>query len=340
VTAAAPLVHANPQTPQVGTYVYTWYDPDEPVSWEYPKITDKPVQGYYNSCDPGVIATQLKQIEDLGVDYVMLSWLGPDTFSDRTVGEWYQVAYENCTRLKLAVMVEPFNETGEYNYTAIYERAYELYDAYEAVQFLQKDEYGNLAPVIFFYNSGVLTGETGVDFPRFPNDPRFVELTVGHRSYVDFWYDDVHQDLVAPWTPWGRQISVVPRFDDYWQWKMGLRDHTDTVDRDLSEGLYAGQWERALNFSELGMVDFVNIVTWNEYPERTAIEPHYDNTAWNTDPYYLYNLTRDYILELKGLDEVAYDPPRYWYQNPYSFVAIAAVAAICILVCIEIYKHY
>lgn len=340
IAAVSPLVHASPTIPQVGIYVHTWYDPTYASNWGYPKIIDKPVLGYYNSCDPNVIATQLTEIGNLGVDYVMLNWMGPGTFSDNVTGEWFRVAYENVSRVKLAMMVEPFNESGSYNYTAIYDRAYELYSAYESVQFLQKDEYDNLTPVIFLYNGVVLTGEAGVDYPRYTNDPRLVEMTVGHRSYVDFWYDDVHQNYVPPATPWGRQISVLPRFDDYWQWKMGLHDHTDTVDQDLDEGLYASQWERAINFSRRGMVDFVNIATWNEYPERTAIEPHYDNTAWNTDPYYLYNLTREYIADLKGLSMDPLPPQPYWYQTPGGFVGIVGVAAFVVFICIEVYKHY
>ena len=334
-----PSVHAQ-GTPQVGIYVYTWYDPTYASNWGYPKIVDKPVLGFYNSCDPGVIATQLKQIEDLGVDYVMLNWMGPGTFSDICVGEWFRIAYENVSRVKVAMMVEPYNETGTYNYTEIYDRAYSLYSTYQASAFLQTDEYGNLAPVIFLYNGDVLTGNSWETFPAYPNDPRLVEIIVGHREYVDFWYDDIHQNYYPPSTPWGRQISVLPRFDDYWQWKTGLRDHTDTVDQDLDEGLYAAQWERALNFSRRGMVDFVNIATWNEYPERTMIEPHFDNTAVHTDPYYLYNMTRDYIAELKGLEPTEFAKPMYWYQNPYAFVGIFLVIVFAVFIFIEIYKHY
>ena len=48
------------------------------------------------------------------------------------------------------------------------------------------------------------------------------------------------------------------------------------------------------------------ITSWNEYPERTEIEPHYDATACNQDPYFLYNKTKNYINQLHQLSAVSY----------------------------------
>src|SRR3989304_7831676 len=88
VANAANLVFANKNTNlKVGTYVYTWYDTLYASNWEYPKIVDKPVLGYYNSCDTDVILTQINQIEDLGIDYVLLNWMGFSTFSNAVVYE-------------------------------------------------------------------------------------------------------------------------------------------------------------------------------------------------------------------------------------------------------------
>jgi hypothetical protein len=106
------------------------------------------------------------------------------------------------------------------------------------------------------------------------------------------------------------------------------------------EYLYAEQWSQAFNYSRQNAIDYVTITTWNEFPERTAIEPHFDATASSHDPYFLYNATRNYIAQLKGLDRPVYEAPKYWYQNPYAFVAIVAVVVIYCFVAIEVYKHY
>lgn len=299
---------------KVGTYVYTWYDTSDPVSWEYPKITDMPYIGYYNSCDADTILTQMTQISSIGIDFVCLNWLGVGTFSDLVVGEWFRLAKENCTNLKLSIMVEPYNETTDgYNYTAIYERAFELFSQYESVALMQEGK-----PVLFLYNGEYLTGETGSTYPTYPSDSRLQLMTIGHRSYVDVWYDDIRK-YIPETIPHGIAISVLPRFDDYWQYYLGMRDHTDTVDRDYTEGLYAEQWQRALDLTKTNSIKWVFIATWNEYPERTEIEPHYDNTAKSTDPFLLFNQTETFIDRLHGQSSIDIDPSAPWYQNPYLF---------------------
>jgi len=310
----------------IGTYVYTWYNPDESVSWEYPKITDKPVQGFYNSCDVSVIQTQINQIVSARIDFVCLNWLGLNTFSDNVTGQWYAVAKSNSTSLKLSIMVEPFNETESgYNYTEIYERAYELFSEYEAQSLMYEGK-----PVIFFYNGEYLTGSEGAF--SLPLDSRFTVLTIGHRNYVDVWYDDI-RNYIPDSIPHGESISVLPRFDDYWQYALGLRDHTHTVDRDLTEGLYKTQWERAIKYANRNAIRWVFIATWNEYPERTAIEPHYDNTAKDTDPYLLLNETAKYTAMLHGIEP---QTEGVWYQNPYLFGVIILGIALGVAL---LWKH-
>ena len=49
---------------------------------------------------------------------------------------------------------------------------------------------------------------------------------------------------------------------------------------------------------------------WNEYNERTQIEPHHDHDAFDPDPFYLYNITKQHIQQLS---EESKEP---WWQNP------------------------
>jgi hypothetical protein len=75
------------------------------------------------------------------------------------------------------------------------------------------------------------------------------------------------------------------------------------VDPNLTQGTYDREWENAIQLWRDGKIDTIMITSWNEYPERTAIEPHYDATASNRDPYCLYNQTKDYISQVHLLSK-------------------------------------
>jgi hypothetical protein len=73
------------------------------------------------------------------------------------------------------------------------------------------------------------------------------------------------------------------------------------IDSDLTQGIYDREWENATRLLEARKIDTIMITSWNEYPERTAIEPHYDATAYDDDPYFLYNKTKDHISQIRQL---------------------------------------
>jgi len=283
--------------PQVGAFYYAWYDPASNVSWEYPKIQDKPVLGYYNSCDPAIIQQHLNWLSDLHVDFIVVSWWGMynqtgwHSFINNSTVQIFQVASANFTNVEVAMMVEPFNESGTYNFTEIYDYIYGLVEEYPTVYFKVE---GN-KPLLCFFN-----GENMTSPDVFVRDDRFTVKIVGNDNTAEWQYDGVMKEdnppIATPF-PRDRQISVSPRFDDFY-----VRPNNKTVDAKL-EYLYAEQWQKALDYTKQNAIDFITITSWNEYPERTAIEPHYDATASNKDPYYLYNQTKDYIRQLHLLSK-------------------------------------
>jgi len=280
---------------KIGIFYYVWYDPNLSVSWEYPKIADKPVLDYYNSCDPEIIATHLKWISELGINFIILSYWGHYfqwdewyKFQLSTIHQIFKVAKENITNVKLCLMIEPFDRRDQplYNYTETYDYIYTNFvEPYPTVYFKYQGK-----PLVTFFNDPHLT-PNGV----YPKDDRFTMLIVGGDTYVDWFYTS---DLFPYWVhepyPRNRQISVIPRFDD-----SQYRDPPHIVDADLTLGVYKKQWEKAINLAKENKIDIITITSWNEYVERTAIEPHYDYTAWNPDPYYLYNMTKNFINELR-----------------------------------------
>lgn len=263
------------------------------MSWEYPKICDKPLLGYYNSCDSQIIANHLKWISELGVDFVILSYWGHYFLW----GEWYafqlnaihqifKVTRENITNVKLCLMIEPFDQRHQpsYNYTEIYNYIYvNFVEPYPTVYFKYKGK-----PLLTFFNNHNLTPQ-GI----YPKDDRFIMLIIGSEYYADWIYTDLTP--VSGPIPRNRQISVTPRFDD-----SRFRNPGNTVDIDLSEGVYDKQWKRAINLAKQNAIEVITICSWNEYPERTAIEPHWDADAYDPNPYLLYNKTRIYIKQLRG----------------------------------------
>jgi hypothetical protein len=312
-------IHASNPV-KVGAFFYVWYDA---TYWSVGNVYDKPLLDYYVSNDTAIITQQLKWVSDAYIDFLLISWWGhyPDTeipqhpFRNNATYQVFQTAKDNATNVKLAVMVEPFNltENPTYTYSEIYDYVYTtFYEGFPAFYFKIDDK-----PLICFWNDPYLT-PNGI----FERDPRFTVKIVGGNSYANWIYEDVRETYRSkPYPPRERQTPVTPRFDDYF-----VRYPNNTYDAELLH-LYKEQWERALKFAKKGNVDFITICSWNEYPERTAIEPHQDYTSWNNDPYYLYNMTKDYITELKGITPTL-EKPMYWYQNPLIFGVI--ILGICV----------
>lgn len=285
------------RSPQVGAFYYVWYNPSQPVSWEYPKIQDTPVLGYYNSCDATIIEQHFHWLSDLRLDFIIVSWWGMynqsdwHSFINNSTVQVFQVAKANFTNVKVAVMVEPFNESGTYNFTEVYNWVFaNLFEQYPTIYFKVDGK-----PLLCFFNDESMTS-TDV----FQRDDRFTVKIVGNDNTAEWQYDGVTEKNNPPKAipfPRDRQISVSPRFDDFY-----VRENNETVDAEL-EYFYDQQWQKALSYIKQNAIDFITITTWNEYPERTEIEPHYDATASNQDPYYLYNKTTEYISQVHLLSQ-------------------------------------
>jgi len=295
---------------KIGIFYYVWYDPADPNNWAYPKIIDKPVLGYYNSCDSQVITQHLNWLMNAHIDFIIVSWWGHynqtewNSFINNATLQLFETSKEIASNVKIAIMVEPFNKTGiEYNYSEIYDKVYEFYQTFPSVYYKVEDK-----PLILFFNNETLTPNGNIT----TTDDRFTVKICGTANYSDWVYEDI-TTTVSP-VPRNQQIDVIPRFNQ-------------SIDPKL-DYLYKEKWERALNYAKNNQVKYITITSWNEYPERTAIEPHYDPTASNNDPFYLYNLTCSYITQLKGLETSS---PK-WYDDPKNFAIITILIILCVLV--------
>lgn len=293
--SSSPLV-----VPKVGVFYYVWYGAPNSDDWNASKFVDYPVLGNYSSSDLAVIKQQLVLMKEAGIDFVVISWWGYDdggndykNFVDNAAQTVLQVAEDNMINLKFAIMVEPFNTSGTYDYSGIYSHIYDNFVApYSSLYY-----YNGSQPVICFFNDQNLT-----DNGNIPKDERFNTILVGQQSYTQWVYTDADIYDLPAHEPCN-QTSVTPRYDES---RLPDRPMHFSNDSDLTQGLYDREWEKAIQLWKDGRTDTIMITSWNEYPERTAIEPHIDATAINRDPYLLYNKTKAYINQIHQLTAASY----------------------------------
>jgi hypothetical protein len=282
----------SPTPPRIGIFYYLWYGAPNSDNWSNPKFVDYPFLGNYSSSDPSVIRQQLIWIEDLGIDFVVISWWGYynayEQFIDNSARQVFQIAECNKINLKFAIMVEPFNKTGSsYDYSGIYDCIY-----YEFVVPYSSLYYNNNGkPLICFFNNEDLTPNG-----TFPHDERFNVTIVGQENYAQWTYNDLDTNDTNEInvTLHTNEVSVTPRYDNSHLNESSCIE----CDPNLTEGVYDQEWRNVIQLWKDGKINTIMITSWNEYVERTEIEPHFDATAFNTDPYFLYNKTQYYINQI------------------------------------------
>jgi hypothetical protein len=270
-----------------------WYGAPDSDNWTAPKFVDFPVLGNYSSLNATVIEQHLVWMQKLGIDFVVISWWGfyddYGKFTNKAAKQVFEIAEEmankgNLGKLKFAIMVEPYNRSGSYyDYAEIYEHVYD-----EFVMPFSSVYYNDGKPLICFFNDQNLTDNGTI---LSDSDGRFNIVLVGQEPYSQWIYTDLNCYVKPIRIPYATETSVTPRYDD-----SRVRNPNCTIDPDLSQGVYDQEWENAIQLLKERKIDTIMITSWNEYPERTAIEPHYDATASNHDPYFLYNKTKDYIF--------------------------------------------
>jgi len=286
--------------PHIGIFYYAWYGALS-TDWKPSKFIDHPVGilGNYSSANITVIKQQLLWIRDLGVNFVVISWWGCKEndsygqFIDSNTRKVFQVAEDNMINLKFCIMVEPFlRNDSSYDYSEIYNHVYDNFvEPYPSIY------YNDSQPLICFFNDPNhhpgLTPNGTITY----NDARFSTVIVGQQSYVQWVYTDLDIWDKPKRIPYTNEISVTPRFDD----SRLNRSKSCTVDPDLSQGIYDQEWKNAIQLWKDRKINTIMITSWNEYPERTEIEPHIDAnaTAYVNATYYLYNKTQYYISQVK-----------------------------------------
>ena len=296
---------------KVGLFYYVWYEGglgnghwNSSQGWT---VVDTPLLGFYNSSDPSLIRQHLKWFEELGVDFLIISWWGSNTlqgyeFADTTTRLVFDLINETNSPIKITLMVEDFNQSGTYDFTAIYDYIYDSYATRYVNEFFDL----NGKPLVCWWNSDMTN--TSESRQRIGNDSRFAARIIGHHDYVD-WYawrpcsvDEEDYPITLPKLSKDGFTCIEPRYDD------SHIGRSSTFDDDYSEGVYDRQWTWALK--QGSNLSIIAIYSWNEYHERSQIEPHIANGTLVLLPFtktYQYNTLRSlyqqYSSDIQALQE-------------------------------------
>ena len=256
--------HLREQRPLVGVHYFAWYRPD-PAGWSndvtrMPADSPKPSLGWYDSSDTDVIARQIRQIEDGGFDFVAVhvipalprTWTNARTFFGSLSGH----------RLQAALVID-----GLYDASAPTKA---MWVNMAKAEFVTNSHYLRLhgEPLVMLFSTRLSFDAPGVLLRNVywadRYEPGGNAFNPNHALEPRDW------PFWAP-TPQPLANGMVPVMPGYTDAALG-RSRSMLHPRNNGQ-TYREQWQRALALHP----EVILVYSWNEYFERTAIEP---TDAW------------------------------------------------------------
>lgn len=262
-------------------------------------VVDTPSAGYYISDSNATFQRQVSEMQSAGISFAVVSWWGPFTTGEagainKATLDLFRFLKATNSSFKVAIMVDAFT-------TACGLPSVSMTRVGNYVQSTFVEPYGQWyfgwqgKPLLLFFN------------PLQPgSDANFTVRTIGNRpNAVDWTFWDapanfsepqggtgvnVSNDVGEPFISSDGEVTIVPRIDSYYSYLFHYQAGYLRFDPTLRLGLYQYEWNYVL--SHQSDVKLVLIYSWNEYHERTEIEP-----AGATDAY-LLNLTTRYASVL------------------------------------------
>ena len=297
VAARGPVPRSAPLRPRVLAFYYVWYQGTDWVDGSKPTARDNTNPNPYDSADPGVINRHFAQAQVAGIDSFIVSWWGQDTASDHNLPALFAGAPRG---FDIALYLEAQGHRFRTQQELVDELDYALDRYGRSRHYLRIDR----RPVVYVYSSravlrGAGEGENPIHRAVWKDvlrrlaarghrplligdgtDPRDFSVFRGLHTYGTSLLPDepqmerrmaltarayaaIHGGRRRIWAS-----SVFPGFDD-----RHLRGaHRPYIARD-GGSFYAAQWWTALGSDP----DQVVVVSFNEWPETTNIEP---NAEW------------------------------------------------------------
>lgn len=273
-------------------------------------ITDYPMSGPYDSHDPNVVASQIREASEAGITGFITSWWGINSFEDQAMPLLLQKAAARNFLVSAYYEHVAGNSTAERREAAYQDLKYILQHYGRQTSFLKVSG----TPVIFLYDrvlNEVPLGEWPAIEGRLRQNDGLPVLLIGPgKAGMSAVFDGTHVYVAADQTTgktpaqlaaWAVHyyhngvvsaqgkiscLTVIPGFDDRSQAERPKpRPVTDRYDGQT----YRVLWRAAL----VAHPDWVLITSWNEWHEGTEIEPsrQYDSTALKDTPAFAHDLT-------------------------------------------------
>jgi len=338
VSLAFPFVKAETYKFDVGAYFYTWYQQGwGSAHWNDTiagNCVDKPLSGWYGSNDSYVARQQLSWIDETGIDFLIHAWWNEST-TDTNIFNFVNMSASEGYGLRHCILVDPFNGTGSYDWSSVYEYIYRRFVVtYNSTYYFM---YGKpLLLVLEQCFDGWNDAGSSRACVDLSDTEMFAIRIVGSHDWSDWYYGDVNS-MVGYYNEMGYRlnvdghINIFPRFDELY---IG-RSNPARLDWDLQDGLYDRFWNLISDYLGEGCLNIVTITSWNEKHERTAIEPQEDFTSDVSDTF-LMEKTASWIRHLRGSSPVA----GLWYQSPSTFASTVLVIFFGVVVLGTFLKKY
>ena len=273
--------------PQVSGRWFHWEGVDEESKY-IASSTHYPVLGPYDSNDPEVVAQHMRLFADAGVDGIIVSWWGVNTFEDKAMPLILDEAKEHGIEVSVYLESEEYFSSEGRIYWTSEDLRYILKNYGPHPAFLQVDG----APVVFVY-SRVMGQVSSLEWMSIIQEVekdlgRFLLIADGVNFLNIVTFDGVHdynplgmvlsagdnlreaalvsyERAVSQEKAAGKisTVTIIPGYDDTKIRKPGI-----AVDR--KEGrIYRTLWEAAIEVNP----DWVLITSFNEWHEGSQIEP-------------------------------------------------------------------
>jgi glycoprotein endo-alpha-1,2-mannosidase len=286
----------------------------------YPQI------GCYSSNDPDIITLHMKQIRDAGIGVIAISWWGKDSFSDKSIRTYLDIAHKYG--LKLAFHIEPIYKTVE----EFKEHLGYIVDNYAKHPAFYKL---NDKPFYYLYNSyklnyqkwqSLLKPDSVSSIRNTPLDGIFISLWTLRKDgefalvsgfdgfYTYYATDGFHfGSTTSNWqymSEFAKENDLIfvpcvgPGYID-----TRIRPWNEKNTRSRDNGLYYERmFMNAINVDP----EFIGITSFNEWHEGTQIEPAipkkissytYEDYGKNTDPLFYIKKTRALVTKYEEIAE-------------------------------------
>jgi hypothetical protein len=305
-------------TPVVGAFFYLWYGNSTTNSsslgspgWNsssYPGggvVVDEPSSGFYVSDSNATFQRQISQMQEANISLAIVSWWGTGNHDEtaainKATLDLFKYLKRTNSSFKVAIMVDAYNGSHNLSNSSLTEDYNYIYDNF-VQPFNQWYFVYEGKPLLLFFNP---------IYPQY-NDTRFAVRTIGNRPNPVNWifwqapkkYFDSQNgtgvnatnDFGDPYISSDGEVSIVPRIDSYYNYLSHYQSGYLRFDENLSQGLYRYEWAYVVGHKT--QVRLVLIYSFNEYHERSEIEPHHDATA-SVNSSYLLNITKQYANDL------------------------------------------